>query len=222
MRLSALAILFLAAPALGQVAADASRPVDQAVGDLDPLSHSLRVVDPGLAQFSRRNALQRLPDGSAMPLNLPGMPTYVYREPGVRAYIRRPEYLTYNPEAGGIALNAAPAVDGMYRALVPADTVFDLTGETVRRPTADTAADPNWIDRRLDTRIGRLGPSPLTTRVDARYTGGAVGNADLGAGVPMNGLSPAAYWQRRRAAELREQELPIEALLPSETPPTSE
>lgn len=221
MRLPALAILFLAAPALGQVA-DGPRPVDQAVGDLDPLSHSLRVVDPGLAQFSRQNALRRLPDGAVMPMGLPGLPTYVYNEPGVRAYIRRPEYLTYNPEAGGIALNAAPAIDGMYRALVPADTVFDLTGDAAHHAPYQPTGNPNWIDHRLDTRIGRLDPPPLNTRLDSRFSGDAVGNADLGAGVPMNGLSPAAYWRQRRAAELRDQELPIEALLPSEAPTTNE
>lgn len=153
-------------------------PVDQAVGDLDPLSRSFRRVEPGLRQFDRTTALRptgsdgwrRINDVPIEPLTgLPMPHAYVYTAPGVRAYMPRPDYLVRDADDGrSIDMNMAPARDGEYRLLPPANTVYDLV---YRAPLLrERELDPDALDRRLDTRIDLRLP-PVTSRT---------GNADFG------------------------------------------
>lgn len=163
------------------------QPVDQAVGDLDPLSTSMRRVEPGLGQLNEPRLYQMQPSeqmwGSPLqpgnPLGVPYAPVaptvagvpgqYHYQEPGVRAWMTRPDYLVRTGIDGrDIALNRAPAVDGEFRQGIPAGTVYDLTlpkpavvhwpsglrpGETPR--AMPVAADRPW-DLPQNEQAGRL------------------------------------------------------------------
>jgi hypothetical protein len=117
--------------------AQQSRPgqaVDQAVGDLGPHIKSRRKVEPGLGAFSSETSLyrrfepvdwQKTGEVSGQPgssLHLPQ--PYVYRAPGVRAYVDQPQYLTRGgqnePAPGPVGNN------GQFRQKVTANTVYDL------------------------------------------------------------------------------------------------
>lgn len=203
----------LAEPALAQHRVEGPTPVDQAVGDLDALSTSQRRIEAG--NFHDRSGLWRLPKGTYLP-GLGDQPTYVHQEPGVRAFIRRPEYLTWNPDvsgtADGLTLNAGPKVDGAFRPIIPPDTVFDLT----HRPNLlrqRPEQDPNWVDRRIDGRVRPMNLEPLNMRVGTRVHD--VGNADLGAAGAVNGVVDVGNRLRPWQAEDGEpRELPPEAVFP--------
>ncbi len=168
-----------------QHASGVLEPVDQAVGDMDPLSRSQRRVDPGNAKFSDRARIYRLQNRAASMWGQLGVPAmeqmnaqqayrYRYEAPGVRAWLRRPEYLVGN-KTGGLALNQAPRKDGEYRELIPAGTVFDLIPDApaAQRQTSPTPPSP-WVDRRLSTQIN--------TRIDGRIDNTPA--AALGASTP--------------------------------------
>ncbi|MFW6059366.1 MAG: hypothetical protein ACODAQ_04250 [Phycisphaeraceae bacterium] len=143
------------------------QPADPAVGDLDPLSHSLRRIEPGNAQFNPHTPMHRVQPGAPNLWQQLGRPSnqfldqrahrYRYEAPGVSAWVRRPEYITRDREGFGPALNHTPRRDGQHRALIPPDTIFDLTPPT---PAPNATADDHWVDRRLNTR--------LDTRLDGR------------------------------------------------------
>jgi hypothetical protein len=206
-------------PAAGTPVGAPDGPVDQAFGDLDLHTHQMRWVDPGQARWSHETALRRLPPGAAVPwVNLPGIDehqrAYVYEAPGVRAYVRRPEYLVLNYEAGGIAYNAAPSEPDKFRPLIAPDTVFDLVPRE-DFPRHTPPPDPDWTDRRLDPRVGHVGGSAMNAQIDGRVRVDPLGNADLGAAGAVNNVSPSAFWRGRRADDRDTvRELPLEAVLP--------
>lgn len=155
-----------------------SGPVDQAVGDLDSLSTSLRRVEPGLGQFNARAALRELPAApwTVGVLPAPNGQRYVYEAPGFRAYMDRPDYLVVGSSDAGppVRRNVSPGVDGGFLPMAPANLVYDLRPPSVRT-LPPPELDPHWTDTRLDTRIG---PLP-TVRLDASFNHGATGNLDL-------------------------------------------
>lgn len=183
----------------------AGTPVDQAVGDLDPLSRSLRRIEPGNAQFDYDSAMRRFDDNSPY-ARMGGDWRYVYEAPGMRALISRPDYIVVRPdEPDGRARNKTPGIDGGFKPVIPPNTVFDLTP----RPTTRVVRpedDPNWVDRRVDTRLAPVRPVMLG-RVDSRGTVER-GNIDL---PPRQVIQPRAGLPR---------ELPPEALQPQREAPT--
>lgn len=156
MRTPVAAILMLLAvawPALAQPASD-GRAVDQTVEDTDPRAVSLRVVDPGNAQFPTRSAMVERAHAASWAEANPGVAgprRYEYRAPGVRAYIRQGEYVVVN-QAGDRTRNAAPLLDGGFRAEAPPDTIFSLTPDAPA-PLDPAAADPHWRDPRVEGRV---------------------------------------------------------------------
>lgn len=156
-------------------------PVDRAVGDLDALSHSLRHVDPGTAQFPEHVRIYRLPDHAAgMGAQLGDAahdrtqrdrrPRYRYEAPGVRAWVRQPEYLVRGgPHEPPFVFNRPPQQDGELRELIPPDTVFDLIPpdrQAADEPDTEAGVD-HRIDHRLDTRLDTRIDTRIDTRQDA-------------------------------------------------------
>lgn len=145
-------ILIAAMACLGaQAQPVADRPVDQAVEDLDPRAASLRVVDPGNAQFPTRSMIvQRAHAARWQPGADLADHRYEYRAPGVRAVMNRPDYVVLDG-AGRRAANIAPAIDGAFLETAPPDTVFRLTPD--QRPIADPATTDPRPDARIDARV---------------------------------------------------------------------
>jgi len=135
-------------------------PVDQAVGDLDRRSTSLRHIEQGIGVFGQAGALYRRQGldpwsaGNGQPL----AQQYQFRQPGFTAWIDQPEYLVLD-EFGEMRTNASPSQDGQFLGLIPPNTVFDLTPPTVGGwSPQDRAADVGWRDTRISPRIeGRIG-----------------------------------------------------------------
>ncbi len=134
-------------------------PVDQAVGDLDPLSTSLRRVELGLRPDGEQTSLYRIDQPAFNPNSddgggyapgeaLPTAPAYYRLAPGFRARLERMDYM----RSGS---------DGQFVELIPANTVFEL--DPLRgQPPPVPAAEP-LPDYRIDLRIDG--------RVDARVSG---------------------------------------------------
>lgn len=146
------------------------RPVDQAVGDLDPLATSFRRSRMGGALQLQRSRPQLYRLGSATGrgpridpvtgLTLPG--GYLYAAPGVRAYLPRPDYLVAaGRDNQSIGFDIAPSVDGAYHTLIPAGTVFDLVPRS-RMVQQPPVVDDDWVDHRIDARLDLR----LDTRLD--------------------------------------------------------
>ena len=134
-------------------------PVDQAVGDLDPLSHSMRQLPPGLRAIGEQTSLFRVQTNSVTGSSLQGT-TYYRVGTGFRARFDRPEYLVLVGRRH-FDKNIAPRFDGEFVELVPPNTVYDLTPlvpfTETRLRQRDEAGIDQWIDHRLDTRIdGRV------------------------------------------------------------------
>ena len=170
------------------------QPVDQAVSDLDPLSTSLRWVEPGNAVFSHRVRIHQLRGQPAIdPTTGLALPReYLFRAPGVRARIDRPQYLVLSPfstpKKPRLDQNVSPALDGGLIEVIGPNTIFDL----VPRPIITTSTHgldrpAARIDARLDTRINSrlhtaigkpLGPwSPATTTMPRWLN--RIGSSDL-------------------------------------------
>ncbi len=140
--------------------------VDQGVGDLDPLSTSLRNVRGGLRYNSPAGLFAPVVlDPAHAPYRPPGLalPLYYRVEPGVRAKVERIDYLIpLGHGAYGLNINHQ---DGRFIELAGPNTVFDLTPVPVGQiaptpvqvPTAPTPALDARIDGRIDARIdGRV------------------------------------------------------------------
>jgi|GEM_PF-5267899 len=110
------------------------QPVDQAVGDLDRLSTSLRHVQPGLRHDGEQTSLYTTPQAS--PASLPSLnktysltapvsqhPAYLRVGPGFTAQMDRPDYIVRRGRKG-TASNIAPRRDGEFAEVIPANTVF--------------------------------------------------------------------------------------------------
>lgn len=128
-------------------------PVDQAVGDMDLLSRSLRRPEVGLRQDGEQTSLFMLapaPDdfrGQAM--HSGGEQATYYRvAPGLRARVNRIDYLVRvgRKEYG---LNIQPRVDGEFLELIPADAVFELVPMPLLSPaTEQTSQDAPPVSQR--------------------------------------------------------------------------
>ncbi|MEX2389412.1 MAG: hypothetical protein WD534_16165 [Phycisphaeraceae bacterium] len=190
-RLTILVAVFALAPAAraepevtGPVPADQLMgpwPVDQGVSDLDPLSRSLRRVEPGNALHSPRVRITQMRESGqatglpssdpATGLNLPD--GYRYSAPGVQALFDRPDYLVRTgPGRNDIGRNVAPAIDGEIMERVPAGTVYDLRPQATLQhltPSLKTDAPADWQDTRIDGRYridGQLGPASPGQAID--------------------------------------------------------
>ena len=146
------------------------QPVDQAVGDLDPLSSNMRVVQPGLRTIGEQTSLFRVDadvvkgstlasDRASIHNPTHGGTTYVRTGHGFRALYARPDYLVLVGRRH-FDRNVAPRFDGEFVELVPADTVYDLTPlpsvATVSVGSAYSGKAP-MVDSRIDGRIdGRI------------------------------------------------------------------
>jgi hypothetical protein len=140
-------------------------PVEQAVGDLDPLSRSLRQVETGIGQFGQGTSLYQV-DGRALnPVSLHQEPMYYRMSPGVRARVGRMDYLVPTEE-GDVALNMPPGPDGRLLELIPPNTVFDLAlpgqGSLLDAVLAPPMLGP---DQRLSSPPG---DARLNGRIDGR------------------------------------------------------
>jgi len=185
--LTGVAVVVLAGVAWGQTAERPAHaglePVDQAVADLDPLARSERVVQPGLRADGEQTSLFVMPPRQGRPANAP--PRYLRFAPGMRAEMPRGDYLVpvdplIGPTGQPVATNVAPAADGRFIEIIPADTVFHLEPIDTRitPPSGDPAqpqagAHPAQPDTRLDYRVNlrvdqRTGTGPISTRLDAQ------------------------------------------------------
>lgn len=175
--LPALLLLALAAPA--DLRAQQLVPVDQAVGDLDPLARSQRTIQVGLRSTGEQTALFELrpdPAGRTTPGPLIDAPVYYRVGPGFRARVDRLDYLVVTPEQT-LGLNSAPRRDGEFYELIPANTVFDLRPSPLaplpvasaapldaRAAKAAAAADPRSIQTPRPNAPRALPPEDLAAR----------------------------------------------------------
>jgi len=131
------------------------QPVDQTVSDLDLRASSARRVEQGIGVLGQTGSLYRRPDtGPGWFVNgNPLSQQYQLREPGVTAWIDRPDYLVQDP-LGEVGLNISPAQDRRFIDLVPPNTVFDLVPSTQRGfvPYTDIY-DDGLGSTRVNTRI---------------------------------------------------------------------
>ncbi len=146
------------------------RVVDQAVGDLDPLSNSLRQIEWGLAELGEHGyAMWQVPLARPTPLAdqptliAPWMPPHhqnVYYRigGGYRARMTRPSYLIPISKRDALR-NITPLRDGQFIEIVTHNTVYELT------PTPAFLPDPD-PDHRPDPNALRL--TPLNDRIDGR------------------------------------------------------
>jgi hypothetical protein len=158
-------------------------PIDQAVGDLDPLSRSLRHMPFGLRSDGEHTSLFALPlspDAADRPMEL-YQPTntlsdghrfrYYRVGPGFRARVQRLDYLVRR-NVKEMARNEAPQRDGQFFEDPGIGAVYDLepisplpdhANPALRHtPAAIPEAIPgrmrNQLHNRLDTRLAPLGP----------------------------------------------------------------
>jgi len=162
--------------------------VDQAVGDIDKLARSMRVVPQGLHSVDKSHHLYRLDlqgvdARTAIDLTMPLHRRAYYRiSPGVIAGMDEPNYLVRRGRLPGtrqdVAINASPDRDGAFVELVPPNTVFILspssyllsnqtaTDSLARTTGVEGATTGTRIDARIDGRIDG--------RIDARVKSSAL------------------------------------------------
>ena len=164
----AVTILFtLTTPAVMAVAQTSEFvPVDQAVGDLDPLSTSLRRVNVGLRSDGEHTSLfqfDRYADQlwfgahsiSAIGSGTTSQLAYYRVAPGFQAVVDRVDYAVPVGQ-NSFRFNVPPVRDNQFIELTPANTVFVLTPPAPVTPTFDYRIDRR-IDGRIDLRIdGRI------------------------------------------------------------------
>ena len=130
-------------------------PVDQSVEDLDRRAAGMRRVEQGIGVFGQAGSLYRNPGASPWSAGQehdPGQ-QFLYRQPGVTAWIDQPGYVTQD-SFGDIRFNTAPGQDGAYLQLVSPNTVFDLTPNTaIATQDVLPAIRDGWQDTRINTRI---------------------------------------------------------------------
>lgn len=141
--------------------------VDRGVSDSGPSATSLRRLDTGLSAFPDRYSVVRNPwaVGAGQGTNqadVAGLETreFVFRRPGVQAFMSTPDYLVLNRD-GRLDRNVAAIHDDARILMLPADTVFNLDpARVVGRPGArrgqralevDTAR--GMVDYRIDLRV---------------------------------------------------------------------
>jgi hypothetical protein len=106
--------------------------VDQAVGDIDKLSTSLRTIEPGLHVPTQLPALfvpvANPTDSATYTTPLAGPVPYYRMAPGFRARFDRLNYIiVLNPKRHLTAENISPIADGQYIEFAPANMVYELS-----------------------------------------------------------------------------------------------
>lgn len=129
-------------------------PVDQAVGDLDSLSTSMRHVQAGLGVDGYQSRLYRVEPTGPLNFNTPpsSHPAYVRLSPGVVAQVDRLDYVVKRGRKGR-AYNVAPQSDGEYLEMVPPNTVFMLTPIDMNSETLPYAGIDYRVNARVDTQL---------------------------------------------------------------------
>ena len=151
--------------------------VDEAVGDIDKLSTSLRTIEPGLHVPTQLPALfvpvGKPTDPAAYTSPLAGPVPYYRMAPGFRVRVDRLNYLIIiNPKRHQTAENISPIADGLYIELAPANMVYELSplfprittfeheNNNPKRPSTPEPKDQTdhrlpleRIENRIDTRI---------------------------------------------------------------------
>ncbi|MEM6334739.1 MAG: hypothetical protein AAF823_15505 [Planctomycetota bacterium] len=162
------------------------RPVDATVSDVDPLAASQRLMHPGIGQFTPAVRMYGRSDlDPTNPLVDPAAATdpatglllpqlYRYETPGLRARMQRPSYLVLadpsradfllpgdgSVERPFLATNRQPWFEPAFVELIPANTVFELTGDA---PLPPAAPPRGWVDQRLG--------GPISGRVELELPG---------------------------------------------------
>lgn len=186
--------------AMGQSAGGGSagvEAVDRGVEDSGPSATSLRRLDTGLSAFPDRYSVVRNPwalepgreSGGGADVGGLGTRGYVFRRPGVQAFMSTPDYLVMNRE-GRLDRNVAAIHDDARILMLPADTVFNLDPARVvgrpgaRRGSAALEVDTSrgMIDYRMDLRVRaqEAGQRVVQER----------GERGAGVGVPVRALRP--------------------------------
>jgi hypothetical protein len=155
-------------------------PVDQTVEDLDPRSRSLRQVEPGNAQFPEHVSLYRRAEpvkgpAATGPLRHHGQARpFVYRAPGVEAFVDQPQYLT--PQGRNRPVEEGLSGDRRFLQQITANTVFNLIPEAAKpnasanqsaEPPAGQVTERYRVDTRLDTRVSPRVEGRIDGRVNA-------------------------------------------------------
>lgn len=130
--------LYLAAPVDARMSGQL-QPVDQAVGDLDLLSTSMRRVEVGLRVGGEQTGLFRPPVTNT--LSGASRPPYYRVGSGYVARVERMDYLVSRPR-GHWGLNQAAVNDGRFMEVIPANTVFELRPINRKLPTVGMAGLP--------------------------------------------------------------------------------
>lgn len=170
-----IAPLLLPLTALGQ---SAGGVVDRNVSDAGPNSVSQRVVDPGIARWSRdASMIDRLGNSDPQWIDRVADPRlnqrYFYQAPGLTALVSRPNYAVLTPD-GEVATNRQ-GVDGKVIQLAPANLVYILSPQYLNAPSTSTEPDPD--DHRVrGTPLVNTGPIAQDARIDGRYDPNAPAN----------------------------------------------
>ena len=148
------------------------QPVDPAVGDLDLLSHNLRVVEPGLRSIGEQSnlfTLQPLAPGS---IATNTVPVYYRLGPGFRARVDRMEYIVPVDERTA-RRNVTPVRDGFYLERFPANTVFELSArfEAANEPPPSAPDAVEFPTNRADS--GRAFDWVRSPQLTPRFAGQA-------------------------------------------------
>tara|TARA_B100000941_G_C28499712_1_gene553264 strand:+ start:369 stop:1034 length:666 start_codon:yes stop_codon:yes gene_type:complete len=164
--------------------------VDQAVGDLDGLSRSMRQQGAGLRVDGEHTSLFSVPDEKIQQMQVFGQAAqttgiqhsnaFLRVAPGIMSQSDQMYYVVPSrTKAGGIDSNVAPSVDGAFIEVIPANTVFLLSpqmqnvvrstdnADTTQQPT--NRLEPKRVDNRVDSRM-------VSRRVDNRYQSTRVDN----------------------------------------------
>lgn len=163
-----IAPLLLPLTALGQ---SIGSVVDRNVSDAGPNSISQRVVDPGIARWSRdASMIDRFGNSDTQWIDRVADPRlnqrYFYQAPGLTALVSRPNYAVLTQD-GQVATNRQ-GIDGKVIQLAPANLVYVLSPEYLNAPPTITEPDPD--DHRVrGTLPANTGPVAHDARIDGRY-----------------------------------------------------
>ncbi|MCE9591613.1 MAG: hypothetical protein K8S99_13940 [Planctomycetes bacterium] len=172
-RLCVILCLALAPAALAETAPDSTQltPIDRAVGDIDPLSRSLRTVERGLRYGGEHSEVYKPSDAA-----LANIPTarssaaspitsiYYLFGPGYLARVPRLNYVVRRADHT-IGTNETPGIDGRLIPRVTNDLVYLIDQVPLRPgyrpevtpggPAPSQRVEPARVDLRVDARLDR-------------------------------------------------------------------
>jgi type II secretory pathway component PulJ len=166
--------------------------VDQAVGDLDGLSRSIRQQGAGLRYDGEHTSLYSIPEEKLQEFQVFGQaaPTtgvqrkaaYLRVAPGITSQSDQTYYVVRsNTKESGVDSNVASSQDGAFIEVIPANTVFILSPQVTDMARgadqasqastafADNALKPQRVDNRVSNQM-------VSRRVDNRYEAQRVDN----------------------------------------------